>query len=130
MTALREIALADPAVTGLGTVLTMHLGPEEVLLNIEVEFKPGLPVEDIHAAIRRIETAISLPFPQATRVFIEVSLPAECSRSARGHYLHGEDACAPSAAPRLPRRCTRPFVALSSWNSETDPPARRCRPSR
>jgi cation diffusion facilitator family transporter len=36
--AVREIALADPAVVGLGAVLTMHLGPEEVLLNIEVQF--------------------------------------------------------------------------------------------
>jgi cation diffusion facilitator family transporter len=77
VTALREIALDDPAVNSLGTVLTMHLGPEEVLLNIEVEFKPGLRVEEVHAAIRRIETAINMPFPQVTRVFIEVRLPAE-----------------------------------------------------
>jgi cation diffusion facilitator family transporter len=75
VTALREIALDDPAVNSLGTVLTMHLGPEEVLLNIEVEFKPGLRVEEVHAAIRRIETAINMPFPQVTRVFIEVRLP-------------------------------------------------------
>ena len=39
--AVREIALADPAVIGLGTVLTMHLGPEEVLLNIEVRVQTG-----------------------------------------------------------------------------------------
>lgn len=75
--AVREIALADPAVTDLGALLTMHLGPEEVLLNIEVQFKPGLPVEEVYAAIRRIETAINMPFPQVTRVFIEVTLPTE-----------------------------------------------------
>ena len=32
----------------LGEVLTMHLGPDQVLLNIEVQFTPGSPVEEIH----------------------------------------------------------------------------------
>ena len=46
---IRRIVLDDPVVTGLGAVLTMHLGPDDVLLNIEVEFTPGLSAEDIHA---------------------------------------------------------------------------------
>ncbi len=70
--AVREIALADPAVIGLGSVLTMHLGPEEVLLNIEVQFTPGLPVEGVHTAIHRIEAAIAKSFPEVTRIFTEV----------------------------------------------------------
>jgi cation diffusion facilitator family transporter len=74
--AVEEIALADPAVIGLGTVLTMHLGPREVLLNIEVQFKPGLTVEEVHAAVHRIEAHISEPFPEVTRVFVEVEVPA------------------------------------------------------
>lgn len=71
---LRRIALADPAVLGLGQVLTMHLGPDEILLNIEVQFAPQLPAEEIHAAIHRIEAAISKPFPQINRVFVEVEV--------------------------------------------------------
>ena len=62
--AIREIALADPAVTGLGVVLTMHLGPDDVLLNIEVQFTPGLPAEDIHTAVHRIEERITDPVPR------------------------------------------------------------------
>lgn len=73
--AVREIALADPVVVGLGQVLTMHLGPDEVLLNIEVQFIPGLPAEEIHAAVHRIEKHISKPFPRVNRVFVEVELP-------------------------------------------------------
>jgi cation diffusion facilitator family transporter len=76
VTAVREIALSDPAVVGLGAVLTMHLGPEEVLLNIEVKFKPGLSVEQVHAAVHRIEACISKPYPQVSRVFVEVEEPA------------------------------------------------------
>ena len=70
--AIREIVLADPAVTGLGVVLTMHLGPDEVLLNIEVLFTPGLPAEEIHAAVHRIEERINDPYPEVSRIFIEV----------------------------------------------------------
>jgi cation diffusion facilitator family transporter len=69
---VREIALADPAVTGLGVVLTMHLGPDEVLLNIEVQFTPGLPAEDIHTAVHRIEERINERYPEVTRIFVEV----------------------------------------------------------
>jgi divalent metal cation (Fe/Co/Zn/Cd) transporter len=74
--AIREIALADPAVSDLGSVLTLHLGPENVLLNIEVCFVPGITVEEIHAAIHRIEEGITGPFPEVDRIFIEVEKPS------------------------------------------------------
>lgn len=79
--AVRKIALSDPAVVGLGTVLTMHLGPEEVLLNIEVQFTRGLPAEDIHAAVHRIEERISEPFPEVSRIFVEVEMPPSSNTS-------------------------------------------------
>jgi divalent metal cation (Fe/Co/Zn/Cd) transporter len=77
--AVKEIALSDPAVSGLGAVLTMHLGPQEVLLNIEVQFKPGLRAEDVHAAIHRIEEHISGPYPEVSRIFVELELPRSAS---------------------------------------------------
>ena len=73
---IRRIVLDDPAVTGLGVVLTMHLGPDDVLLNIEVLFTPGLPAEDIHAAVHRIEERINEPYPEVSRIFIEVEAPS------------------------------------------------------
>ena len=69
---IRRIVLDDPAVTGLGVVLTMHLGPDDVLLNIEVSFTPGLTAEEIHEAVHRIEERISGPYPEVSRIFIEV----------------------------------------------------------
>jgi cation diffusion facilitator family transporter len=70
--AIREIVLADREVTGLGVVLTMHLGPDDVLLNIEVQFTPGLPAEAIHEAVLRIEERITERYPEVSRIFIEV----------------------------------------------------------
>jgi cation diffusion facilitator family transporter len=75
---IRRIVLEDAEVTGLGAVLTMHLGPEDVLLNIEVTFTPGLPAEEVHDAVHRIEELISRPYPEVNRIFIEVeALKAE-----------------------------------------------------
>ena len=68
----RIAALADPVVSGLGVVLTMHLGPDDVLLNLEVQFTEGLPAEEIHAAVHRIEERINDPYPEVSRIFIEV----------------------------------------------------------
>ncbi len=85
--AVREIALDDPVVTGLGVVLTMHLGPDDVLLNLEVGFAPDLPAEEIYAAVHRIEGRIAARYPQVTRVFIEVEtlLAAGELRPASSH---------------------------------------------
>jgi cation diffusion facilitator family transporter len=75
--AVRQIALTDPAVVGLGSVLTMHLGPDQILLNIEVEFRPHISVEQVDAAVRRIESHIRGPYPRVSRIFIEVHRPQD-----------------------------------------------------
>ncbi len=68
----RRIAEVDPAVVRVGRILTMHLGPRDVLLNVNVEFVAGLPVEGVHAAVHRIERALARVRPEVRRVFIEV----------------------------------------------------------
>lgn len=89
---VRACATADPVVTGVGAVLTMHLGPEEVLLNLEVEFAPGTRAEEVHAAIHRIEDCITAAHPEVNRIFIEV----ESLRAAGGS---AESAAPGPAAP-------------------------------
>ncbi len=74
--ALRDICSRDAAVVGIGAALTMHLGPEHVLLNIEVEFASGSTVERIHAAIGRMEQEMSARFPEVTHIFVEVKAPS------------------------------------------------------
>lgn len=73
--AIREIALGHPAVRDLGVVLTMHLGPEDVLVNMEVCFQPEITAEEIHAAVHEIERRLAERHPEVSRVFIEVELP-------------------------------------------------------
>ncbi|NNJ13330.1 cation diffusion facilitator family transporter [Chloroflexales bacterium ZM16-3] len=68
---ITAIVRADPDVAVVGRPLTMHLGPEDVLLNLDVRFRSGLPSEAIMASIDRLEQAIRAQHPAVTRIFIE-----------------------------------------------------------
>jgi cation diffusion facilitator family transporter len=81
---LREIAAADPQVRRIGRLLTMHLGPQEVLLNLELEFERGLSANDAARVVERIDKAIRARHPEIRHIFIE-------SQSLRG-TTEGESA--------------------------------------
>ena len=70
----------DEAVRHAGKARTMHLGPHEVLLNLEVEFAEGLPAEDIHTSIHRMERRIRGRHPDVKRIYIEVEAVARPPR--------------------------------------------------
>jgi len=80
--AIERIAAEDEAVVGVAPALTMHLGPNEILLNLGIEFVPGSSVEQIHAAIHRIEAAITADYPEVTRIYLEVESLAESLHQA------------------------------------------------
>ena len=68
---IRQIAVSDPAVEGVMRVLTMHLGPHEVLLNLEIQFHKNLSAEEIASAVERIEQTICTKQPDIKQIFIE-----------------------------------------------------------
>lgn len=78
--AIKQLVARDPAVDRVGMALTMYLGPEEILLNLEVDFKNMLMAGDIEAAVQRLEQNIRAQHPDFTRIFIEATA---LSRSAR-----------------------------------------------
>jgi divalent metal cation (Fe/Co/Zn/Cd) transporter len=67
---IRVLVEADEAVERVPATLTMQLGPEEVLLNLAVEFRDGLSAEEIMGAIRRLQDAIRERHPEVRRIFI------------------------------------------------------------
>ena len=68
---LNEIIRADPAVEGVGDLLTMQLGPEQVLLTVNIQFRRKLTLEQLESAIERIEARIRREQPSVQRIFIE-----------------------------------------------------------
>ena len=68
---LRELLNGDDRIQRTNEILTMHLGPEEVLLNTSLDFVSNLSADQVEAAITEIEKQIKMRFPEIRRVFIE-----------------------------------------------------------
>jgi divalent metal cation (Fe/Co/Zn/Cd) transporter len=68
---IRKRVLGDPAVEGVGDILTMYIGPYALLVNLGVQFRSGSTTEEIHDAIGRIETDLMGAYPACTRIYIE-----------------------------------------------------------
>jgi cation diffusion facilitator family transporter len=68
---LKTLIASDPAVEQVGDLLTMHLGPEQVLLNVDIKFRSGLSVAALESAIDRLESRIREEDPRVKRIFIE-----------------------------------------------------------
>jgi cation diffusion facilitator family transporter len=71
----QETALAlTRGVDGVESVtqlLTLHLGPDVVLLAMKVAFRPSLSVEQLEDVTNRIEASIRSAMPQMRKIFIE-----------------------------------------------------------
>jgi cation diffusion facilitator family transporter len=68
---IRGLVESDAAVAHSGRPLTMHLGPEDVLLNLDVQFQDRLSTEQVIEAVDRLEQSIRKEHPQVKRIFIE-----------------------------------------------------------
>jgi len=81
---VRQIIQADPSVEGVGDLLTMQLGPNQVLLTVDIRFRRGLDVQQLEAAIDRLESRIRQEEPTIQRIFIE----ADSLKQAASRPLH------------------------------------------
>ena len=62
----------------MNEVLTLHMGPDFILLNVSVDFRDELPAGDVETAIDRLTREIRDAHPDVKRVFME----AECRSAA------------------------------------------------
>lgn len=79
LASIREIAAEDVAVKEVKKSLTMHFGPHEVLLTLEIRFKKQLRAAEIAVAVNRIEKVIRSRHPEIKYIFIE----AKCLKDAK-----------------------------------------------
>lgn len=68
---IRRITNNDPAVDKVVKVLTLHFGPQEILLNLEIKFVQDLATEELAIAVERLENAISSRHSEIQNIFIE-----------------------------------------------------------
>ena len=76
---IRKITSEDPAVEEVLRVLTLHFGPQEILLNLEIKFAKDLAGEEMAIAVERLEKSINARYSEVKNIFIEAkSISASC----------------------------------------------------
>lgn len=68
---VRRIVREDESIERVGKLLTMHMGPEKVLVVMSVDFRPDLPAEEIVHAAAELERRIRSEHETVGWVFLE-----------------------------------------------------------
>lgn len=77
---INEIIRCYEGVEHVNEVLTMHMGPEFILVNISIDFRDDIPAGDLEMMIARLDRHIKHAFSNVKRVFVE----AESRRALHG----------------------------------------------
>ncbi|MFT3773919.1 MAG: cation transporter dimerization domain-containing protein [Minicystis sp.] len=67
----QKLTEGTPGVTRVTQLLTMHLGPDFVVLAMKVAFDPNLHVKDVEEVINEVERRIRGKQPEMKKIFIE-----------------------------------------------------------
>ena len=70
-TGIRRILGQERNILSINEILTMHLGPEDVLLTISLDFADSMSSRDVEDVISMLETRIKEKYPEIARIFIE-----------------------------------------------------------
>ncbi|PCI34056.1 MAG: cation transporter [Alphaproteobacteria bacterium] len=68
---IEEIVRAKVEITGVNETLTMHMGPQDVLLNLSLDFKDDISAAEVEQAVTALEQEIKTRLPEVKRIFIE-----------------------------------------------------------
>ncbi len=69
---IRKIIADAPDILHINELRTMHLGPDEILLALSVDFADGISSQSVEKAVSQLERQIKESYPEVRRVFIEV----------------------------------------------------------
>jgi len=68
---IRHIAGQCPEIEHVNEVLTLHMGPEFILVNLSVDFKNSISAAHVERTIQRLDRRIKQAHPLVRRVFVE-----------------------------------------------------------
>lgn len=68
---IKRILNSESSIKSTNEILTMHMGPEFILVNISVDFRDDIPIGTIEKTIADIDRKIKSKVPEAKRIFVE-----------------------------------------------------------
>jgi len=90
---IRTILNKESDILSINEILTMHMGPEDVLLNISLDFHDNISAGEVEKTITQLEIEIKEKYPEVARIFIEAqNRIAHLKNIANGHKPAGLEA--------------------------------------
>jgi cation diffusion facilitator family transporter len=74
---VKEIVKSYPKIKHVNEILTLHMGPDFILLNLSVDFADNLLAGDLEDTISRLDRQIKQAYPKIKRVFVEAEARRE-----------------------------------------------------
>lgn len=68
---IRRLAASDPHVQRVNNILTMHFGPNSIMLALDVRLRSELSAAEVKQTVDRIEAAIRQRYPDIRHIFTE-----------------------------------------------------------
>ena len=68
---IRQCAHAHEKVEHVNEILTLHMGPDFILVNISIDFKDNIRTGEIETTVAKIDQQLKTQYPVIKRVFIE-----------------------------------------------------------
>ena len=65
------MAMQEPPVRDVGPVLSMYIGPDEILVTLAVRFEAATPASELAATVQRLEHRIRERYPKVRRMYVE-----------------------------------------------------------
>jgi len=62
--------------------LSMHLGPDAIVLALKVRFRPAMPLEELERVIDDIEARVRAELPEMKKIFVEPDSDYDSERDA------------------------------------------------
>lgn len=78
-----RIVLGVPGVHAVTQLLSMHRGPDDVLLALKLDFSRELSVSEVETATNAVERAIRQALPHMTQIFIEADSKYDAHADSR-----------------------------------------------
>jgi cation diffusion facilitator family transporter len=79
---IRRLAEEESGVVRVNELLTMHFGPQDVLVALSMDFENTQPASSVEVTVSQLERRIKSAHPEVTRVFIEAQSFEASSRAA------------------------------------------------
>jgi cation diffusion facilitator family transporter len=69
--AIARLASQTAGVVGINEILTMHFGPQGLLVALSLDFDDAISAAHVEAAVAQLERRLKAEFPEVARVFVE-----------------------------------------------------------